>query len=50
MIPLINITQKPVTIQKGERVAQGIFLEYQKTTEDEAENIQRLGGFGSSGH
>ena len=50
MIPLINIKSVPVTILKGERIAQGIFLRYEKTSEDETENITRLGGFGSSGH
>ncbi|MDO9629671.1 MAG: dUTP diphosphatase [Acholeplasmataceae bacterium] len=50
MVPLINIKSEPVQILKGERIAQGIFLQYQKTTDDETENITRLGGFGSSGH
>jgi dUTP pyrophosphatase len=48
MVPLLNIKSEPVTILKGERVAQGIFLAYLKTTDDETENIVRLGGFGSS--
>ena len=50
MVPLVNMRNEPVQIQKGERIAQGIFLQYQKTTDDETENITRLGGFGSSGH
>jgi len=49
MIPLINIKQTSVSIQKGERVAQGIFMTFHKTTEDETENIHRLGGFGHTG-
>lgn len=49
MVPLYNITDHDVLIQKGERVAQGIFLSYQKTSDDTTENIVRLGGFGSSG-
>lgn len=50
MVPLINIKNEPVQILKGERIAQGVFLQYQKTSEDETDNITRLGGFGSSGH
>jgi dUTP pyrophosphatase len=49
MVSLINIGDKPVQILKGERVAQGIFMGYQKTTDDEAGSMTRLGGFGSSG-
>ena len=50
MVPLINMRNEPVKILKGERIAQGVFLQYQKTTDDETENVTRLGGFGSSGH
>ncbi|MFH0766718.1 MAG: dUTP diphosphatase [Bacillota bacterium] len=50
MVSLINVRNEPVTIKKGERVAQGIFLKYEKTTDDETEGTVRLGGFGSSGH
>ena len=50
MIPLLNISKEAVTIQKGERIAQGIFTNYFKTSDDETDDsIQRLGGFGSSG-
>ena len=50
MVPLINMRNEPVNILKGERIAQGVFIQYQKTTDDETENVTRLGGFGSSGH
>ncbi len=50
MIPLMNIKSVPVTILKGERVAQGIFLTYQKTDDDAPIQASRKGGFGSSGH
>ncbi len=50
MVPLINIKNEPVQILKGERIAQGVFIQYQKTTDDETDNVTRLGGFGSSGH
>lgn len=50
MIPLLNIKSEEVIINKGERVAQGIFINYLTTTdEDIKNNVQRLGGFGSSG-
>lgn len=49
MIPLINIKSEPVTILKGERVAQGVFMTYLKTHDDETENTHRLGGFGHTG-
>lgn len=49
MVPLLNFGQAPVTIEKGERVAQGIFMNYKKTTDDEVDGQTRVGGFGSSG-
>ncbi|MCR3906329.1 MAG: dUTP diphosphatase [Tenericutes bacterium] len=49
MVSLLNIKDHAVTIEKGERVAQGIFLTYQKTDNDDTGNVARLGGFGSSG-
>jgi len=49
MIPLLNITNQDVIIQVGERIAQGIFIAFEKTTDDEIDNVTRLGGFGSSG-
>ncbi|MFA5692649.1 MAG: dUTP diphosphatase [Acholeplasmataceae bacterium] len=48
MIPLLNFSQKEVTINKGERVAQGVFQNYLTTTNDQVKSI-RKGGFGSSG-
>ncbi len=50
MIPLMNIKSVPVTLIKGERVAQGIFLQYQQTDDDLPIQSSRIGGFGSSGH
>jgi dUTP pyrophosphatase len=49
MVPLINILSSEVKIAKGDRIAQGVFIEYRKTNDDESESISRLGGFGSSG-
>ncbi|MBN2300202.1 MAG: dUTP diphosphatase [Acholeplasmataceae bacterium] len=50
MVSLINVKNEVVSIQKGERVAQGIFLKFEKTTDDDTNGNIRLGGFGSSGH
>jgi dUTP pyrophosphatase len=49
MVPLYNFRTETQTILKGERVAQGIFMSYLRTTDDETDGIVRLGGFGSSG-
>lgn len=48
MIPLYNFGTEDVTVEKGERVAQGIFMNYFKTTDDDA-YAKRSGGFGSTG-
>ncbi|MDY0075440.1 MAG: dUTP diphosphatase [Acholeplasmataceae bacterium] len=50
MIPLINIKSHDVTIKAGERIAQGIFTNFNKTSDDEIKQATRQGGFGSSGH
>lgn len=48
MIPLYNFSSKEVKVEKGERVAQGIFMNYFKTTDDDVDT-KRAGGFGSTG-
>lgn len=48
MVPLYNIKNEPVIIQRGERIAQGIFMNYNKTMDEKDPGIVRLGGFGSS--
>jgi dUTP pyrophosphatase len=48
MVPLLNITDQKVKIEKGERIAQGIFTQFQKIDEEEITNQERKGGFGSS--
>lgn len=48
-VQLLNYGVRPVTIQKGERLAQGIFVPYLKTDQDENDGQERNGGFGSSG-
>lgn len=49
MIPLYNFTKETVTIEPYERVAQGIFTNFYKTSGDDDNHSVRLGGFGSSG-
>ncbi len=49
MVPLYNFRTTDVSIQKGERIAQGIFQKYGITQDDEAKGV-RAGGFGSSGN
>lgn len=50
MVPLMNILDENVMIKKGDRIAQGIFMKYEVTTDDEPMDAKRKGGFGSSGH
>lgn len=48
-IPLVNTSGKMVRIEKGERIAQGIFEKYLIADEDETLSTERTGGMGSSG-
>lgn len=50
MIAAINHGTEPIIIDKGDRIAQGIFCKYLKT-EDDASDIHssRVGGLGSTG-
>lgn len=43
-----NITDKPVTIEAGQRIMQAVFVKYGLVDDDNAEG-QRTGGFGSTG-
>lgn len=43
-----NLSNEPVSIKKGEKLGQGIFMKYYTTDDDNAEG-ERLGGFGSTG-
>ena len=47
-VQLINFGLFDYTIQKGERIAQGIFLPFLKADADEGGRLERTGGFGSS--
>lgn len=43
-----NITDKDTVIEQGEKLGQGIFIEY-KITNDDNTTGERIGGFGSTG-
>lgn len=47
MFQVYNINKQPITIKKGERIGQGVFIKYGIVDNDAAKGI-RLGGFGSS--
>ena len=48
MFAFYNVSDKPVVIEKGDKLGQGIFVKYGMTDNDNAEG-QRTGGFGSTG-
>ena len=47
-INLRNLGNTPYIIQRGDRIAQGMFINYLVTDNDKT-TTERLGGFGSSG-
>lgn len=48
MVPLINLGVNAITINKGDRIAQGIFTKYLLTDDDKASGT-RISGLGSTG-
>lgn len=48
MIALMNTSEMPYTVKKGDRIAQGIFHQYYKVDGDSADG-DRTGGIGSTG-
>lgn len=50
-IQVYNFTDQPVTISRGEKIAQGIFVHIDKVEWEEVERIREesRGGFGSTG-
>lgn len=50
LIPLFNMGVEEVLLPRGERIAQGIFMNYlTSTAEDSFLEKKRVGGFGSTG-
>lgn len=51
-VPLYNFTKKPVTVAKGMRIAQGIFVKFTRALWKEVPKMKSKsrGGFGSTGH
>lgn len=49
MVALLNLSDKNVEINAGERIAQGIFLNYLTVDNDMPTSDVRNGGFGSTG-
>ena len=48
MVPLYNFRDEPVVVEKFERIAQGLFQTFLKTSNDQPVSQTRQGGFGSS--
>lgn len=48
-ILLHNYGNEPITLKKGDRIAQGIFEKYLLSDEESKPVVSRLGGFGSTG-
>jgi dUTP pyrophosphatase len=46
-IKMTNLGDKPLTVEKGKAFAQGVFVEYGITVDDECDGV-RTGGFGST--
>jgi dUTP pyrophosphatase len=49
MISVLNVSDHDVTIKRGERLFQGIFMNYLVTDDDQDILPKRNGGFGSTG-
>jgi dUTP pyrophosphatase len=51
MVQVQNITDAPVTVERGERIAQGIFVKIERAEWQEVDShgAQNRGGFGSTG-
>lgn len=49
MVAVLNHSNISVLVEKGERIAQGIFYKYLKADNEEPSKTTRSGGFGSTG-
>jgi dUTP pyrophosphatase len=48
-VQMVNYGVRDFKVSKGDRIAQGIFVHYLKTDQDQPKGQKRQGGFGSSG-
>lgn len=48
MLAVLNLSTEPITVPAGEKIAQGIFVKYFTTDDDEPVHQIRSGGFGST--
>ena len=50
-VPVFNVTERPVTVKRGDRFAQGIFVHVDRVAWDEVNVLEwpTRGGFGSTG-
>jgi dUTP pyrophosphatase len=50
-IQVLNFTDKPITVPRGARIAQGVLVKIEKVSWEEVESMNRRtrGGFGSTG-
>jgi dUTP pyrophosphatase len=51
MAALLNFTDKPVVVERGDRIAQGIFIKFTRGEWEEVDKMENKtrGGFGSTG-
>ena len=51
-VPLYNFTRKAITVARGTRIAQGIFVKFTRASWKEVPRMRakNRGGFGSTGH
>jgi dUTP pyrophosphatase len=52
MVQVHNITEAPVTVERGERIAQGLFVKVERAEcqEVDGHGAESRGGFGTTGH
>lgn len=48
MVALTNLSDSTVAIKKGDRIAQGIFVKYLTSDDDQTLSSERIGGIGST--
>ena len=49
--PLWNFTDQPIVVERGDRIAQGMFVKFERAEWEEVEKLDNKtrGGFGSTG-